>query len=117
VSHTCEINTDSRLLDQSHNLPPHASPSPPTSATRIRLLYALLTCPPVQNGLGITPGEGRWSRVKSIMALHDEEADRAWVDRWTFGDDWQVGLIKGLSDGASSGLGEHVREQYTPYRG
>lgn len=97
-----------RLLDQSHHLPPHSHTFPPDPATRIRLLYALLTSPPIQNGLGITPHEGKWSRVKSIMALHDEEADRAWVDRWTFGGDWQVGLLKGLSDGTGSGLGEHV---------
>jgi len=46
--------------------------------------------------------------VKSIMALHDEEADKAWVERWTFGGDWRVGLVKGLSGDTASGLGEHV---------
>ncbi len=44
------------------------------------------------------------------MALHDEEADKAWVERWTFGGDWRVGLLKGLSHGTGSGLGEHVSQ-------
>lgn len=65
-------------------------------ATRIRLLYDLLTAPGVQDGLGITPGEGDWTRVKSIMALHDEAADNKWVERWSVGGDWQIGLLRGL---------------------
>ena len=42
------------------------------------------------------------------MALHDEEADRAWVDKWTIGGDWRVGLLTGLGDKEGSGLGQHV---------
>ena len=53
--------------------------------------------------------------MKSIAALHDEKADKAWVDRWTFGGDWQVGLVRSLSGGAGSGLGQHV-SQYRRFR-
>jgi anoctamin-10 len=78
-------------------------------STRLRLLYNLLVYPVVQHGLGITPGQGKWKRVKGIVALHDEEADKAWVDKWTLGGDWRIGLLKGLGDKEGSGLGEHVR--------
>ena len=70
-------------------------------------MYDLLTAPPLQDGLGITPGEGRWSRVKSITALHDEEADKMWVERWTK-KDWKVGLLAGLDQNDSTNLGAHV---------
>ena len=30
------------------------------------------------------------------MALHDDEADKRWVERWT-GGDWKIGLLTGLS--------------------
>jgi hypothetical protein len=50
----------------------------------------------LQQGLGITPGHGEWKRVKSIMALHDDEADKRWVERWT-GEHWKIGLLSGLS--------------------
>lgn len=66
----------------------------------------------MQHGLGITPGEGRWKRVKSIAALHDEEADKAWIEKWTLGGDWRVGLLRGLGDKEGSGLGQHVREVF-----
>ncbi|KAK8844765.1 hypothetical protein IAR55_006615 [Kwoniella newhampshirensis] len=102
-----ELVEREKQLDESHNLPPHSHHTPPSPATRIRLLYNLLTAPALQNGLGITPGKGKWSRVKSIMALHDEEADRTWVEKWTVGGDWRVGLLMGLEDGAGTGLGHH----------
>lgn len=46
--------------------------------------------------------------MKSIAALHDEEADQAWVKRWTFGGDWKVGLLEGIDTRRIDGLGEHV---------
>ena len=46
--------------------------------------------------------------MKSIAALHDEEADKAWVEKWTMGGDWRVGLIGGLEGDAGTGLGEHA---------
>lgn len=73
----------------------------------MRLLHALLTSPPIQHGLGITPGEGRWNRVKSIAALHDEEANKAWLKQWSLGGDWKVGLLRGL-DSDHTGIGAHV---------
>jgi hypothetical protein len=94
------------LLDQAHNLPPHKHSPIPSRATRIRLVYALLTAPALQNGLGITPGDGKWKRVKSIAALHDEKADKAWVERWT--GDWRIGLLNDIEDGPGTALGEHV---------
>ena len=96
------------MLDAAHNLPlrPYGPPSP---ATRIRLAYALLTSPEIQHGLGITPGTGRWKRIKSIAPLHDEERDREWIRMWSMGKggDWQIGLFKGLQ-ADSTGIGENV---------
>lgn len=83
-------------LDKAHNLPPRPVSHPTTPATKLRLLYALLTAPPIQHGLGITPGIGEWASVKSIMALHDDNADKEWVKRWA-GGDWKIGLLTGLS--------------------
>lgn len=47
-----------RILDRSHNLPSHSLQTPTSPSTRLRYLYSLLTSPPLQKGLGITPGEG-----------------------------------------------------------
>jgi anoctamin-10 len=88
--------TDYSALDKAHNLPPRPVSNPTTPATKLRLLYSLLTAPPIQHGLGITPGIGEWTRVKSIMALHDDQADKEWVSRWA-GGDWKIGLLTGLS--------------------
>ena len=30
------------------------------------------------------------------MALHDDQADKEWVKRWS-GGDWKIGLLTGLS--------------------
>ncbi|OCF60137.1 hypothetical protein L486_02817 [Kwoniella mangroviensis CBS 10435] len=102
-----ELVEREKSLDQAHNLPPHSNPIPPSPSTRIRLLYNLLTAPAIQDGLGLTPGQGRWKRVKSIMALHDEIADNEWVEKWTTGGDWRIGLLKGLDGKEGQGLGEH----------
>lgn len=97
-----------RALDEAHNLPLRLL-GPPSPATRIRLAHALLTSPEIQHGLGITPGSGRWARVKSIAPLHDEERDREWVKSWSMGKggDWQIGLWKGLN-ADTTGIAEHV---------
>ena len=42
------------------------------------------------------------------MALHDEEADKAWINKWTYGGDWRIGLLTGLTEKEGSGLGQHV---------
>lgn len=101
-------SAECRLLDQTHNLLPHTNDSSTSPSTRLRLLYNLLVYPAVQHGLGITPGQGEWKRVKGIVALHDEEADKAWLEKWTWGGDWRVGLLRGLGEKEGGGLGEHV---------
>ncbi|TYJ51955.1 hypothetical protein B9479_007444 [Cryptococcus floricola] len=99
---------EERQMDAAHNLPTPPVTFPPSPATRLRLIYNVLTAPALQGGLGITPGRGRWSRVKSIMALHDEAADHQWIEKWTTGGDWKVGLTKGLDEDTqrSGGLGD-----------
>ncbi|KIR69262.1 hypothetical protein I314_00368 [Cryptococcus bacillisporus CA1873] len=103
-----QLLKEERRLDASHNLLTVPSSFPPAPATRLRLIYNMLTAPKLQGGLGITPGRGKWSRVKSISALHDEAADKAWVEKWTTGGDWQVGLTKGLDEDTRKrgGLGD-----------
>jgi hypothetical protein len=86
-----------------------------TPATRLRLLYELLTSPGVQHGLGITPGEGTWSRVKGVVALHDEDQDEAWVHRWTVGGDWRVGLLTSLGEQDGDMLGRNQTPEIRLY--
>ena len=95
-------------MDKAHNLPPHPTQQPPTPSTKLRLLYSLLTAPPIQHGLGITPGDGDWKRVKSIMALHDDEADKRWVERWT-GKHWKIGILSGLTGQISIDVGSVLK--------
>ncbi|KLT41542.1 DUF590-domain-containing protein [Cutaneotrichosporon oleaginosum] len=93
-----ELAETERVIDKAYGMIVPNRVGPVSPATRFRLLYDLLTAPGVQDGLGITPGEGEWSRVKSIMALHDEAADNKWVERWAVGGDWQIGLLRGLDE-------------------
>lgn len=72
------------------------------------MLHDFLVTPPLQHGLGITPGEAPWERVKSIVALHDDARDDAWVKRWSVGGDWKVGLLQGLGDENSDILSRNV---------
>ncbi|WWC90176.1 uncharacterized protein L201_005109 [Kwoniella dendrophila CBS 6074] len=102
-----ELVERERSLDRIHNLPHHQHPIPPSPSTRIRLIYNLLTSPAIQGGLGITPNQGKWKRVKSIMALHDESSDKKWVEKWTTGGDWKLGVLTGLDNHIGKDLGEH----------
>ncbi|TXT10622.1 hypothetical protein VHUM_02127 [Vanrija humicola] len=95
-SKVAELVARERLLDHAHGMLPPKTDGSKWPSTRLRLLYDLLTSPQLQNGLGITPGEGDWERVKGIVALHDDAADNAWVERWATAD-WKVGLLSGLS--------------------
>lgn len=97
----------SSITDEAHGMRVETVYEKSTPAARIRLLYELLTSPKLQHGLGITPGEGQWVRVKSIVALHDDEQDAQWVERWTIGGDWQVGLLKDLKDEDGDILGRN----------
>lgn len=94
------------VVDESHGLRT-AESNPNFPSDRIRLLYDLLTASKVQHGLGITPGEGEWVRVKSIAALHDNERDKAWVERWAVAD-WKTGLLQGLSREDETALSRDV---------
>lgn len=92
-----ELAERERVIDKAYGMIVPNKLEAVSPATRLRLLYDLLTAPGVQDGLGITPGEGDWSRVKSIIALHDEAVDNKWVKRWAVGGDWKIGLLRGLN--------------------
>jgi len=51
--------------------------------------------------------------VKSIMALHDDQADKEWVSRWA-GGDWKIGLLTGLSGQISEDVSLALSYSYTP---
>lgn len=53
---------------------PTASPS-----ERLRLVYSYVTATPSDGGLGIHPEHGPWSRIESIMTLHDPEFNDRWI--------------------------------------
>lgn len=56
-----------------------------TSADRIRLVHSFVTWTTDDGGLAIIPGSNEWSRVNSILALHDPEFDKVWIRSWTSG--------------------------------
>jgi hypothetical protein len=49
------------------------------SAERLRLVHSYVTATPSDRGLGIHPDNDVWSRVESIMALHDPEFNDRWI--------------------------------------
>ncbi|KAI0028887.1 calcium-activated chloride channel-domain-containing protein [Vararia minispora EC-137] len=53
---------------------PSLSPS-----ERLRLVYTYVTAVPADGGLGISPDAPEWSRVHSIMALHDAKFNEVWL--------------------------------------
>jgi hypothetical protein len=48
-------------------------------AERLRLVYTYVTATPSDGGLGIHPDNDVWSRIESIMALHDPEYNDVWI--------------------------------------
>jgi len=52
-------------------------------AERLRILYQLITNSKADGGAGITPKEGEWKSVESIFALHDHEANKKWIKKWS----------------------------------
>ncbi len=46
-------------------------------------MYSYVTVTPSDGGLGIHPENDSWSRVESIMALHDPEFNRHWTHSLT----------------------------------
>jgi len=52
-------------------------------ADRVRLIHDYITSTTLDGGLGILPGSKDWSRVESLMALHDHEFNDMWLRSWT----------------------------------
>jgi anoctamin-10 len=50
-----------------------------SSADRIRLVHSFLTWTIDDGGLAVIPGSNEWSRVTSILAIHDPEFDKLWI--------------------------------------
>jgi hypothetical protein len=53
--------------------PISSTPKHVTQGDKIRLVHQLLITSTLQGGLGITPGEGEWKRVSTIIPLQDEK--------------------------------------------
>jgi len=76
---TCHLYSHSDVL---HGLSTRASDidsSAIKSAERLRLVHTYVTATPSHGGLGINPDNDVWSRVESIMALHDPEYNELWI--------------------------------------
>lgn len=54
-----------------------------TPAEKLRLIYNILTAPPREGGIGITPDLGEWLFVNSIFPLHDYALNKEWIRRWS----------------------------------
>lgn len=52
-------------------------------ADRLRLIYEFVTSTPNDGGLGVVPGSTEWTRVESVLALHDREFNDMWLRSWT----------------------------------
>ncbi|KAH9072296.1 DUF590-domain-containing protein [Lactarius deliciosus] len=70
-----------RHSDFLHGLstPVPASPAAPRASERLRLVYTYVTATPSDGGLGIHPEHDSWSRIESIMTLHDPEFNDRWI--------------------------------------
>ncbi len=76
---TCHLYSHSDVL---HGLSTRASDVDPTSISsteRLHLVHCYVTSSPSDGGLGIHPDNDAWSRVESIMALHDPEFNDRWM--------------------------------------
>lgn len=57
---------------------------PPISdGERLEIIFDLITAPKADQGAAITPNFGKWTSVKSIFPLHDQDFDNAWLKRWS----------------------------------
>ncbi|TDL23837.1 DUF590-domain-containing protein [Rickenella mellea] len=71
------------------------TPSQISPADRIRMIYEYITSSPADDGLGIMPGSKHWSRVESLMALHDRRFNSEWLQSWTRR---QIGFAIGFAE-------------------
>jgi hypothetical protein len=53
-----------------------------TPADRIRLTHSYITSTVKDGGLAIVPESEEWTRVKSIIAIHDPQFDSNWIRKW-----------------------------------
>ncbi|KAI5124246.1 hypothetical protein M0805_005095 [Coniferiporia weirii] len=60
-----------------------ADPSQLSPADRLRIVYEFVTSTPHGGGLGIVPGSKEWTRVESVVALHDHKFNELWIHSWT----------------------------------
>ena len=54
-----------------------------SDADRIRLIYDYITWTTADGGLAVVPGTEQWSRVTTIMAIHDQEFNERWLKAWS----------------------------------
>ena len=54
-----------------------------SDADRVRLVHDYITWTAADGGLAVVPGAKQWSRVTSIMAIHDQEFNERWLKAWS----------------------------------
>ena len=57
--------------------------SPLSAADRLRLVHTFVTSSTHDGGLGIEPQTKEWTRVQSVMAIHDKDFNDLWITSWT----------------------------------
>ncbi|KAF8489429.1 hypothetical protein F5888DRAFT_1191709 [Russula emetica] len=80
--HQLQLLQRERHLDVLHGLLTCGSDIDPgaiNSAERLRLVDSYVTATPSDGGLGIHPDNDVWSRIESIIALHDPEFNDRWI--------------------------------------
>ena len=65
------LSTSTSIVNQDHTT---LNP-----AERLRFVYTYVTATPDNGGLGIHPHNVSWSRIESIMALHDPKFNDVWI--------------------------------------
>jgi hypothetical protein len=52
-------------------------------AERSRLIHFYISSSRKDGGLGITPGAPEWSRVESLIVMHDQHWNDKWILKWS----------------------------------
>lgn len=55
----------------------------PSPAERSRLIHLYVCSSRKVGGLGITPGAPEWSRVESVILMHDQHYNDKWIKNWS----------------------------------